>query len=101
MQVDAIPATHERTQPVQNAIELLKSQREHVDESTRVLEAIIAHCSDIAHIAPFSPARAVARRLVNRALALYATPESITNKTIQNFLDETIVKLEQEPGSAT
>ena len=80
---------------MQDAIELLKSQREHVGNSARVLEAIIAHCADIAHVAPFSAMRAAARRLRDRALALYATPKSNTIKTIRDFLEETITKLQQ------
>ena len=90
---------YESTQPLLDAIEQLQSQHEHISNSTRVLEAIIAHCSDIARQAPRSSMRAVAIRLRSTAISLYATPKTNSSATIRDFLEVAIATLEQEVKS--
>lgn len=86
---------HENLRLLQDAIEQLKSQREHVGNSTCVLEAIIAHCSEIASQAQRFALCAAATGIRTEAISLYATPKTNTSTTI-SFLEDVIARLEKE-----
>ena len=83
------------TQPLLDAIAKLNSQREHAGNSTRMLEAIIAHCSNIVRQAPGLAMRAAAARIRTTAMSLYSSPKS-NHSTTMRFLEEAIEGLNQE-----
>jgi hypothetical protein len=80
---------------LQDALEQLKDQREHLANTTRVLEAIICHCSNIARAASVSRIREVAIRFRDSAITAYA--RSVADpRAIADLLEETIAGLESE-----
>jgi hypothetical protein len=90
-----IPAMYGTTQCLEDALEQLKSQRQHLANSTRVLEAIICHCSDIARSVAAMSIRELATRFRDTAITVYAS--SRTNASaIRDLLEQTISGLEQE-----
>jgi hypothetical protein len=83
---------------LEDAVEQLKSQREHVANTTRVLEAIICHCSNVARGASATAVREVATRWRDTAITAYATSGS-NGRAIGELLEETIAGLEGQLGS--
>jgi len=82
---------------LEDAVEQLKSQREHVANTTRVLEAIICHCSSIVRGASDIAVREVATRWRDTAITAYATSAS-NGGAIGELLEETIAGLERQLG---
>lgn len=80
---------------LQDALEQLKGQREHVANATRVLEAIICQCSSIARSAPVTRIRELAMRFRDSAITAYA--RSVADpRAIADLLEKTIAGLESE-----
>ena len=82
-------------QRVQDAVEQLKNERNHIANPTRVLEAIISQCSEIARIGSRPHIREIAAQLRNQAVTAYARAEANVSR-IGEMLDETITTLEHE-----
>jgi hypothetical protein len=80
---------------LQDALEQLRSQRADLANTTRVLEAIICHCSNIARRAAGNRVREVATRFRDVAITAYATSRG-SNQAIRDLLEETIAGLESE-----
>jgi hypothetical protein len=76
-------------------VELLKEQRKHVTEGARVLEAIISHCSELAHNAPAGKLQDVASRLRDNAISMYAVSKN-NIAAITELLERAIADLEEE-----
>jgi len=80
---------------LQDALEQLKGQREHLANATRVLEAIICQCSSIARSARVTRIREIAMRSRDSAITAYA--KSVADPgAIGELLEETIAGLEGE-----
>ena len=88
-------AMYENAQCLQDAVEQLKSERQHLANATRVLEAIICHCSEIARSVSALRVREVATRFRDNAITVYATSKVNVSET-QDLLEDTIAGLEQE-----
>ena len=86
---------YQDAQCVQDAVEQLKTQREHVANTTRVLEAIICHCSDVARSAGALRIRELATRFRDSAISVYASSKGNAS-VIRDLLEETIAGLEHE-----
>jgi hypothetical protein len=82
---------------LQDALEQLRGQREHLANTTSVLETIICHCSNIASRAAGARVRDIATRFRDLAITAYATSRS--TRAIRDLLEETIAGLESELAS--
>jgi len=82
---------------LEDAVEQLKTQRAHVANTTRVLEAIICHCSNIVRGASDTAVREVATRWRDTAITAYASSRA-NSGAIRQLLEETIAGLEGQLG---
>lgn len=86
----------DNTQCLQDAVEQLKGQREHLSSNqTRVLEAIICHCSNIVRGAPAATVRELATRFRDSAITAYAKSHA-NSSAIRDLLEQTIAGLESQ-----
>ena len=82
---------------LQDALEQLRGERQHLANTTSVLETIICHCSNIASRAAGARVRDIATRFRDMAITAYANSRS--SRAIRDLLEETIAGLESELAS--
>jgi hypothetical protein len=78
---------------VRDIVEQLKDQRAHVAEGTRVLEAVISYCSELARHLPAGKLRDVAVQFRDRAIAMYSISKD-NAASVTELLEGLIAQLE-------
>ena len=89
----------DNVQCLQDAVEQLKGQRAHLGNTTRVLEAIICHCSNIVRAAPATAVHELATRFRDSAITAYAKSQE-NSAAIRDLLEQTIAGLESQLATA-
>jgi len=78
---------------VRDIVDQLKDQRAHVAEGTRVLEAVISYCSELARHLPAGKLRDVAVQFRDRAISMYSVSRD-NAAAVTELLEGVIAQLE-------